>query len=85
MGHGFDSHTHYQFFEDMNINNEEKYIIGERVFNLLLSDSFMKDFNKFVTGDVENADEYESYLRLRIFYRLFPEEKDGQDESKGLI
>ncbi len=69
----------------MNINNEEKYIIGERVFNLLLSDSFMKDFNKFVTGDVENADEYESYLRLRIFYRLFPEEKDGQDESKGLI
>jgi hypothetical protein len=69
----------------MNINDTEKVIIADRVFDLLLSDSFRQDFDKFVTGDVENADEYESHLRLRIFYRLFPEEKDGQDESKGLI
>ena len=85
MGHGFDSHTHYQFFEDMNIKDTEKDIIVARVFDLLLSDSFMQDFDKFVTGNVENADEYELFLRQRIFYRLFPEEKDGRDESKGLI
>ena len=69
----------------MNINNEEKNIIVDRVFDLLLSDSFMQDFDKFVTGDVENADEYELFLRQRIFYRLFPEEKGGQDESNDLI